>query len=266
MTTNLNSISILGCGWLGFPLGKKLQHEGFSVMGSITNQAKINTLREYGIAPVLIHLDNPETKALEVFLTSAVLIIAVPASRIHLPPLESLLKQAAETGSVKQVILVSSTGIYRNTRSEISESDTAAVDTNSNLFAVEQVVKSFDQLHPVILRMGGLVGYDRQPVNFAGSSKVRENPNGRINFIHRDDAVDILVQIIESGIQNETFNCCSDEHPTKKEFYSKLAGMAGIETPVFENVTEDSFKIISNKKVKMTLGFKFKELYKSLEA
>jgi nucleoside-diphosphate-sugar epimerase len=259
-----NSISILGCGWLGFPLGKKLLDEGFSVKGSTTNQAKQDDLSKAGITPVLINLSKPDKTNNNLLLETGILVIAVPTSSVNLVNLQTLL-QTADPAVLKQIILISSTGIYLDTNAEIAESNADALDQTSKLFAVEQLVKSFDMFNPVVLRMGGLMGYNRQPVTFGKSARVKANPNGRTNMIHRDDAIQLIMQVIKKGVKNETFNCCADEHPTKKEFYTKLAKAAGIAPPVFNAAETDSFKIISNKKVKKVLGFKFKELYKSLE-
>jgi len=260
----IKSISILGCGWLGFPVGKRLVDAGFTVTGSTTNRAKFELLRKNNINPVLINLQDHQPGELEVFLKSEVLIIAVPTSSVDLENLKNLVEQAVDS-ALKQIILISSTGVYKETNSEISESDAEALNHGSKLFAVEELVKSFVQFKPVILRMAGLMGYDRNPVNFGKSAKVRANPNGRTNMIHRDDAVEIIVRVIKTEIQNETFNCSADEHPTKKEFYTKLAKMNRIEIPIFDVIENDSFKIISNEKVKKALDFKFRELYASLE-
>ena len=42
-------ISILGCGWLGFPLAKSLVEKGFSVKGSTTSENKLSILSTAGI-------------------------------------------------------------------------------------------------------------------------------------------------------------------------------------------------------------------------
>ena len=73
------SISILGCGWLGLPLGERLQNEGYSVKGSTTTEDKLDVLKEKGIEPFLVEL-TPEVKAekIQEFLDSSFLIIDIP--------------------------------------------------------------------------------------------------------------------------------------------------------------------------------------------
>lgn len=264
MTTRLSkSISILGCGWLGFPLAKALLLKDYKVKGSTTSHQKLNPFLANGIEPVIIQLDNLHEETLIDFLNSDYLVIAIPPSSIDLEKLGLILQQASKS-NLQKLILISSTGIYHDTHSEIDENNLAAIDKNSKLFQVESLVNSFPNLNPVILRMAGLIGYDRQPVRYGKSAKVRANPNGRTNMIHQDDAVKVIVKILESDIKNETFNCCADAHPTKKEYYSKLAEMNQTEIPVFDDVTNDSFKIVSNQKVKKSLTFEFMDLYEGL--
>ena len=57
----MTQISILGCGWLGFPLAKALVSKGFSVKGSTTSDEKIAVLKNAGIEPFLIALSENKT-------------------------------------------------------------------------------------------------------------------------------------------------------------------------------------------------------------
>ena len=51
------TITILGCGWLGLPLAKALVKAGYSVKGSTTREENLETLREAGLEPFLVELD-----------------------------------------------------------------------------------------------------------------------------------------------------------------------------------------------------------------
>ena len=53
----MKSISILGCGWLGKPLGAELIKSGYEVSGSTTQESKLHELEVLGIKPFLIKLD-----------------------------------------------------------------------------------------------------------------------------------------------------------------------------------------------------------------
>jgi nucleoside-diphosphate-sugar epimerase len=262
-TKHSKSISILGCGWLGFPLAKAMLSKEYKVKGSTTSHQKLNPFLANGIEPVIIQLNNLNEQILADFLNSDYLVIAIPPSSIDITKLEIVLQQASKS-KIQKLILISSTGIYHETNTEIDEKNLDALDRSSKLFQVESLVNSFPNLNPVILRMAGLIGNDRQPVRYGKSPRVKANPNGRVNMIHQDDAVKVIVKVIESDIKNESFNCCADHHPTKEEFYTKLAKINQVEIPVFDSVTNDSFKIISNQKVKQMLDIEFMDLYEGL--
>ena len=51
-------IAIIGCGWLGLPLAKKLIKEIFIVKGSTTSKEKISVLKTEKIEPFLIDLNK----------------------------------------------------------------------------------------------------------------------------------------------------------------------------------------------------------------
>ncbi len=82
----MTKISILGCGWLGFPLAKALIENDFSVKGSTTSTDKIGLLENAGIAPFLIELGENEINGnIDEFLEkSQVLIILWDDHLMHL--------------------------------------------------------------------------------------------------------------------------------------------------------------------------------------
>ena len=77
---NQLKIAIIGCGWLGLPLAKKLIKENFIVKGSTTSKEKISVLKTEKIEPFLIDLNkNLDKEILNSFLKNVdVLIINIP--------------------------------------------------------------------------------------------------------------------------------------------------------------------------------------------
>ena len=76
------SISIIGCGWLGLPLGAFLVKKGYLVKGSTTKKEKIGLLQEQDIQPYLIEA-NPRLNGMEIenFFYSDIIIINLPPGR-----------------------------------------------------------------------------------------------------------------------------------------------------------------------------------------
>src|SRR5690606_9203479 len=72
-------VSILGCGWFGFPLAVRLSEKGFFVRGSTTSPDKQNALAKKKIDPFLVQL-SPKLNSSknDKFFQTDVIIINIP--------------------------------------------------------------------------------------------------------------------------------------------------------------------------------------------
>ena len=244
-------ISILGCGWLGLPLAIQLIRKGYSVYGSTTSIGKVKELETHGIKPFIITIQD-KTIDLSNFLTSDILIIAI-TSKNNLA-FKNLLLQI-EKYEVRKILFISSTSVYENTNGIVTE-DTK---TNNSLLAeIEKLFITNSVFETTILRFGGLFGDNRKPGNFIKSGKKMNNPEGYINLIHKDDCINIIEQIIIKNIWNTVLNACTDSHPKRRAFYTKEAKKLGKSNVVFNEESENSYKIVNNQKLKDLLEFEFK--------
>jgi len=255
-------ISIIGCGWLGFPLAQRLTKSGYTVKATVSHSEKLQLLIDNNVKPYLFNINtiNPD-KHLD-FLDAEILVFTIPPSKIKIENLMHFLNQLNQS-VIKQVILISSTGIYKDCNTIITEENSAEfIDQLSLLYEIEQAFKNFKNYQLTVLQLSGLIGYDRNPVNYIHSKKVLTNPNGKVNMIYRDDAILIIEKLIKKNSFGETYLCSCDEHPTKKEYYTLLAKKLGIPYPDFETTLNDNYKVISNQKIKEKLNFVFTDLYK----
>lgn len=241
----------MGCGWLGLPLANKLIKDGFIVNGSTTSTEKIEKLKDYGISPFLIKLSDLQSN-LSDFLATETLIITSPSK--DLTEYKKLL-QFIDKSSVKKVLFISSTSVYENSQDLITEESTLQ---DLALVSIENLFKNHPALSTTIVRFAGLIGPNRSPASFFPKGKIIPNPTGYVNMIHQHDCIDIIEQIIQKQVWNETFNACADSHPTRKEFYTAIMENNRKETPVFGEIDDSRKKIISNEKLKKSLEFKFK--------
>ena len=60
MKEEREKIAILGCGWLGLPLAKSLLSKRYEIAGSTTSENKLEVLKNAGIFPFQIQLDENE--------------------------------------------------------------------------------------------------------------------------------------------------------------------------------------------------------------
>ena len=155
---------------------------------------------------------------------------------------------------MQKVLFVSSTSVYPNTNGIVTEETHT---NNSPLADIEKLFKSNSFFESTIIRFGGLFGYDRKPGNFFKSGKKIENPEGYINFIHRDDCIRIIEQIIVKDAWNKVLNACSDSHPTRREFYLNEAKKLDKSRVFFNEKSENDYKIVNSEKLKKLLDYEF---------
>lgn len=266
-------ISILGCGWLGFPLAKKLLKEGHSVKGSTTSSEKMTVLASEGIQPYQISV-SPEGISGEIqdlIAETDVLIINIPPGLRRNPEadfpggIENLVKEVEKSG-VKKLLFVSSTTVYEDTVEIPSYKESDAPNGTSEaakqLIAVEKMLIQNPLFETCILRFGGLLGEDRHPVKYLSGRKNIANPLAPVNLIHREDCISILTAILKKKKFGDVYNAVFPEHPTKKEYYNRASKGRNLPPPEFNLDGPSKGKVIDATKVERELGVEFqKELW-----
>lgn len=262
MAAGIEIISILGCGWLGLPLGQHLAKEGFTVNGSTTDKFKAKTLEKNQIQPFQIEL-NPHWSTIEGdnFLKTDVLIIAIPPRirtfgvKYHLEQIQSLIEKLTLQESLPNIIYTSSTSIYPKQNKEVDENEPKESLTNPTLLSAEILLKNY-QKKTTILRCGGLMGYNRIPgLYFAGAeANYGKEP---INYVHRDDVILIISEIIKQQQWGQVYNVVAPEHPTRQEVVEKTQRDWDIPPGKFVPPELGKFKIISSDKVQKDLNYQF---------
>ena len=74
-------VSILGCGWVGLPLGAALTVKGYEVRGSRTSPERVGELKDAGIEPHIVHLKPEFMSVTGAFLETDVLVLTLPPER-----------------------------------------------------------------------------------------------------------------------------------------------------------------------------------------
>ena len=269
----MKQISILGCGWLGLPLAKSLLEKGFSINGSTTSVEKIAVLEKAGILPFQINLFEDRIEGnIDLFLSNSdILIIDIPpklrgnSTENFVAKIQNIIP-FIEKSSVDKVIFVSSTSVYADDNSIITEETKPNPDTESGrqLLEAEHILQSNKNFQTTIVRFGGLIGDDRHPIKFLAGRKNIENPNGPINLIHQIDCIGIIEAILkhsetsgQNDKSNEVFNAVAPFHPTRKEYYTKKAIELDLSLPEFDESKTSIGKTILSDKVESILNYKF---------
>lgn len=263
----MKQISILGCGWLGLPLAKSLIKEGFLVNGSTTSLEKISVLEDLEIDAFQIEISESHIKGeINSFLEkSEILIINIPpklrneGSENFVQKIQNLIP-FIEKSSVEKVIFISSTSVYADDNSLIT--DTSQPNSNSKsgkqLAQTEHLLKGNSDFKTTVIRFGGLIGNDRHPIHFLSGRKNIENPDAPINLIHQADCIRIIERIIKQEYWNDTFNAVAPFHPTRKGYYTQKALELNLPLPEFDEEKSSFGKTIVSNRLENVLNFKFR--------
>jgi nucleoside-diphosphate-sugar epimerase len=273
-----DSISILGCGWMGRPIGAHLAASGLRVHGSTTTPEKLERLRDDGIEPFRLEL-SPDLQGTDPgrFFDTKVLFLNVPPpvrqvgsedlAEYHTRQIQSVLDHLADR-PIDWVIFASSTGVYPKTAGRVVETDQPPGrpdamtgprrSTGRVLIDVEGRLADHAGVDVTILRFAGLYGGDRHPGRFlAGRSNVGR-PEAPVNLVHQEDCVGVVDTVLRQDARGEVFNVCATEHPTRRELYTGAARALDLEPPTFDEDTDSSGKIVSNERLRTVLGYRLR--------
>jgi len=237
---------IVGCGYLGKQLARKLLDAGQTVYGTTRSPANAYKLAELGVRSLLADVTQ--------CLTLAALKPALEAERLNVfymvPPgrpgndpsprqvvldgMRNVLRSLVPTNLAKAV-LVSSTSVYGQTNGESVTADTPAEpvdDRGQLLYEGEQQWLAFGEKYHVV-RLAGLYG----PGRIIGESAVKQgapivgNPNALLNLIHVEDAADLLIAVRDSEATGPIELGCDDEPSPRIAYYVYLAALLGVSIP-----------------------------------
>lgn len=219
MSKKKKKIAILGCGWVGNTLKGSLEGQGHEV-NCLSRDINMDTLVG--------------------FYDCDALIIAIPPSDEYLDVIEDAffsisLNEALNT----QVVFLSSTSFYEGKKI---------------IAQAEELVKIKDE-NTVILRLGGLMGYDRIAGKSTGGKTIEDGPT---NYVHRDDVIGIINSIIEQGIKNKIFNVVAPIQSTKKEIFTQNSEKFGLEETHFTEARGEK-KSLSSEVLCEVIGYTFKK-------
>lgn len=262
-------ISIIGCGWLGLPLAKQFIENGYVVKGSTTSVEKLKLLKNYGIEPFLLNIDEEtiEGDIANCLDASDIAIINIPPGlRKHtdvnfVKRLQNLIPYL-ETSTVSKVVFVSSTSVYADEISIpiITEESPTRPDTESGkqLLEAEALLQNNTHFETTIIRFGGLIGDDRHPANSLSGKTQLKNPNAPVNLTHQKDAISSIIHIIENKAWNDLFNVVTPSHPTRKIYYIEQCKQRNLPLPEFDESETSKGKLIDSSKLVQLLDFTFK--------
>jgi len=253
-------VLIVGCGYVGLPLGAELVRQGHNVSGLRRSAATNDELQRVGIIPLQADITQPASlrnlphdfdwvvncvasggggvdEYRQLYLQGMRNLIEwlVPGSA-GVSPASSLVASPPTArrrdGSAPRFVYTSSTGVYgQNDGSLVDETSPAEpatetarvlVETEKHLLAAGRE-KNFPAM---VLRAAGIYGPERGYLLkqfLRGDARIEGSGVRTLNMIHRDDLIRAIIAALERGRAGEIYNAVDDEPVGQLEFFQWLA-------------------------------------------
>ena len=105
------------------------------------------------------------------------------------------------------------------------------------------------------------MGYNRIAGKYTAGKTLEHN--AYVNYVHRDDVVEVITKCIKQNIRANIFNVVAPINATKKEVYDYNSKHYGFERTYFKSSEIKGRRVSS---VKLQEEFKYLFLYNNLEA
>jgi hypothetical protein len=182
----------------------------------------------------------------------------------NLPPLEGYKEILEEFDSRIDRrcpwIFVSSTSVFKEGHIHEDSRKESISRTGKLLIEIETTLKRFRRSVSIV-RPGGLVDSIRNPANFLKDKTGVKGARTPVNLVHTHDVARFIYFMITKEIHSEDFNLVSDDHASKKDFYSRIMKANDVIPPTWDD-DGSMHRIISNQKSK-NAGFEY--LYPDLQ-
>ena len=162
-----NRISIIGCGWLGMPLGERLVKAGYTVKGTTTREEKLSQITEAGMSASTLRFTPDIEGDLSDILDTDILYINVPSGRgdgqpqFYLRLMQKLVPEIEQAG-IKKIIFVSATSVYPQENKSVVESDAIQIispHSDTAWLDIEELFTNNSHFATTILRFSGPGGW-----------------------------------------------------------------------------------------------------------
>jgi nucleoside-diphosphate-sugar epimerase len=267
---------VVGCGYVGLPLGAELVRRGHEVFG--LRRSAADELRAAGIKPLLADITRPDS--LKKLPRDFDWVVNCAASagggaddyrKIYLEGNRNLIAWLA--GSPLKYVYTSSTSVYgQNDGSLVTENSPAepAEETPRILVETEELLLAAAQrkFPAVILRVAGIYGPGRGhrlKQFLRGEARIEGDGARWLNMIHRDDLIGVIIAALERGALGKIYNAADNEPVTHLKFFEWLA--AELKRPLPPRVHSDdeawrkrgvTNKRVSNEKLRTELKYEFR--------
>ena len=234
------TILILGCGYVGIDLGRRLKTAGEQVVGVRRSHSGIEAIEAAGFRGV--QADITDADALSTLPDADTVVFAASsggrgaeaAREVYVEGQQAALAEFADRESPPdRYLYTSSTGVYGDHDGEwVDEQTPLEPTTDKTEILVEAEDIALDppgDIDGTVARLAGIYGPDRYRLERYIEGPVTE---GYLNMVHRDDIAGAIAHLLEEdAARGEAVLVVDDEPVDKWEFADWLAEQCGVDAP-----------------------------------
>jgi nucleoside-diphosphate-sugar epimerase len=282
----MKSVLIVGCGYVGQRVVRRLLDEGWEVSGLVRSHRSAKLLAGLGAVPIVADLDDlSSTASLPVANQALFYFVPPPVTGDSDPRLRKFLATACTKDLPTRIVYISTSGVYGDCHGEwIDESQPLKPTSLRAQRRADAESALYDWSREtgcpaVTLRVPGIYGPGRLPLERvrAGLHLLREADSPYTNRIHVDDLASACVAAMTRGKPGAVYNV-SDGHPSNMtDYFNQIADYArlprpptvardeadAVLTPGMRSFMDESKRLV-NRRMREELGVKLR--YPNLRA
>lgn len=270
------SLLIFGCGYLGSRVAMRWQAAGGNAR-FVTRSAQLARASWFAgsLWGYVADITDRSTLVPQIFEDVTTILFSVGFDRsggsifdVYVQGLANVLDACPP--SVRQVIYISTTGVYGQQSAHLDEQSPTQPDrpgSQASLAAENLLSESSWRDRSLVLRLGGIYGPHRIPrmKDILEGNPIAVKSPSWLNLVHVDDAADIVAACIRRELTGELLNVCDGQPVDRRDFYRELATLLRKPEPKFVEPSaaeaaelRGSDKRISNQRLRNVLSPAFR--------
>jgi len=268
------STLIVGCGYLGRRVGRRLALRQERVFGTVRTEPRARGLEAWGVEPVVADVLDPASLARLPEVDRAFYCVGfdraagVPMRTVYVDGLRNALTALA--GKARRLVYASATSVYgRNDGGWVDEETPTEPTTESGRVCLDAERLAAETcgeqgIDLVVVRYSGLYGPGRvlRRAALERGEPIVGDPEKYLNLIHIDDAAAAAVAALDRGGPGRVYLATDDLPLRRRDYYTRAAAGLGAAPPRFvapepgsaESRREEANKRVSNRRIKAELG------------
>lgn len=237
----MKKVLIVGAGYLSDTLIPKLLAHNYAITATSRDRSRRAALKAAGAQTLPLDLAATDTLARLEPDFSAVIYSVAPGRggdrRLAFRHGPSLVLDRVRGQALRSFILTSSIGVYHREDGDWVDEDsqTRTLDPKRDLLEGEEQLRqrcSATAYSITILRLAGLYGPGRSPLNWVVDSEKRErlsrgHPDGFVNWVRIEDVAEAILQTLNAGHAGSLYNVVDNEPVRRQDFYDEACRLAG---------------------------------------